>query len=72
MKDLDIVEIKKIDMNRLLFNYFRSDYFDISTVNELLNTETLPIEIKTNNNKVFIRDLTNYLIKYDLKPIINK
>ena len=68
--EIDNVELEKITLNRLLYSIGRKDHFEIDEVLKILNTETLPIEIPVNNNLVFIRDITNYMVKNNLKPNI--
>jgi hypothetical protein len=72
--EFDYIEHKKINVNKQLFSLMRTDYFEIDTVLKILNLKTLPVEISVNNNQVFIRDLTNYIVSTDfkLKPNINK
>ena len=70
--DIDVVETNKVKTNKLLFSFYRCDYFDIETAIDILGLETLPVEIPINNNQVFIRDLTNYIVTTNLKPNIGK
>jgi len=73
-KEIDNVELKKIEINKKLFSIYKTDHFEIKTVLEILDTDTLPIDIPLNNNQIFIRDLTRYVVenKVKLKPNINK
>jgi len=71
--DIDETEIAKIKMNRLLFSIHKTDHFQIKDVLSILRVETIPVEIPINNNNtIFIRDLTNYIIDKNLEPYINK
>lgn len=70
--DLDKVELQKIEVNKLLFSRFKHDHFDIDTVIDILGVDTLPFDIPVNNNQVFIRDLTKYIVDNQLEPYINK
>jgi len=70
--DIDNKELNKITLNRMLFSESMKDHFEIDEVLELLDVETLPINIPINNNQIFIRDLTNYFIDNNLKPNIHK
>jgi len=63
--NLDIVELKKININKRLFAKYKTDYFEINTVLEILGVATLPIEIPLNNNQVFIRDIARYMVDND-------
>lgn len=69
-KGVDKVELEKITLNRLLYAISKKDHFEIEEVLNILNTETLPIDIPLNNNQIFIRDLTGYMVKNGLKPNI--
>ncbi len=71
-KDLDTTELQKIEVNKLLFSRYKMDHFDIETVLEIIGTDTLPVEIPLNNNQIFIRDLSKYIVDKKLKPYINK
>lgn len=71
-KDLDTTELQKIEVNKLLFSRYKMDHFDIETVLEIIGTDTLPVEIPINNNQIFIRDLSKYIVDKKLKPYINK
>jgi hypothetical protein len=73
-EEIDRIELKKALMNRKIFAMFNDDHFEINTALKLLNTETLPISIPLNNNMIFIRDLTNYIVEngITLKPNIGK
>jgi hypothetical protein len=64
---IDPIELKKVNINKKLFSKYRSDYFEIDTVLEILNVVTLPIEIQMNNNQIFIRDISNYIVNKGLK-----
>ena len=71
--NIDETEIAKIKMNRLLFSIHKTDHFQIKDVLSILRVETIPVEIPINNNNtIFIRDLTNYIIDKNLEPYINK
>jgi hypothetical protein len=72
MNNDDVTEYQKVYVNKLLFSKHKQDNFDISTVLDILDLETLPLEIPINNNMVFIRDLTKYIVKNKLKPYINE
>lgn len=74
MNSIDQNELKKIETNKFLFSLFKCDHFDISTVLKILDVDTLPIDIPTNNNQVFIRDISNFIVRnnLDLKPNIYK
>lgn len=67
---VDNIELEKITLNKIIFSLFATDYLEISDAIEVLGVETLPIDISMNNNKVFIRDLTKYMVLNDLKPNI--
>jgi hypothetical protein len=69
---IDNKELNKITLNRMLYASNKKDYFEIDEVLEILDVQTLPIEIPINNNQVFIRDLSNYMVDNDLKPNIYK
>lgn len=73
-ENIDAEESKKIEINKQLFSIYNSDHFEINSVLKILNEETLPVDISLNNNQVFIRDLTNFIVKnnIELKPNINK
>ena len=71
-KDLDTTELQKIEVNKLLFSRYKMDHFDIETVLEIIGVDTLPVEIPLNNNQIFIRDLSKYIVDKKLKPYINK
>lgn len=64
------MELKKVEMNRLLFSLYKSDHFTIDKVLEILNVEKLPLDIPMNNNQIFIRDLSSFIVKNNLKPNI--
>jgi hypothetical protein len=68
--NLDLKELEKITLNRMLYATNKRDYFEIEEVLEMLDMETLPIDIPINNNQVFIRDLTKYMVNNSLKPNI--
>jgi hypothetical protein len=70
--EIDEAEVKKIEMNKLLFSFGKKDKFEINEVLEILNVSTIPNEIKIDNNQIFIRNLSNYLVKHNLEPNINK
>ena len=72
MNNIDIMELNKAKINKLLLSINRSDHFEIDKVLEILNVSTLPIEIQLNNNQIFIRDLTKYIVDNNLKPNIIK
>lgn len=72
MSKIDTTELKKIETNKLLFSINKADHFEIDTVLEILNVETLPIDIPLNNNQIFIRDLTKFIVENNLKPNINE
>jgi len=67
MSNIDTNEIKKININKKLFNKYNSDHFEIDTVLEILNMETLPVDIPMNNNQIFIRDLSNFIVSKSIK-----
>lgn len=69
-QEVDQVELEKITLNRLLFSVSKKDHFEIKEVLDILNMETLPIDIALNNNQVFIRDLSRYMVENKLKPNI--
>lgn len=69
-EQVDKLELEKISLNRILYSTNKKDHFEIDEVLQILNVETLPVEIPLNNNVVFIRDLTNYMVYNDLKPNI--
>ncbi len=71
-KDLDRTELQKIEVNKLLFSRFKTDHFDIEAALEIIGVETLPVEIPLNNNQIFIRDLSKYIVDKKLEPYINK
>lgn len=64
------LEFEKISLNKTIFSIFKTDYLEILNVLELLGEDTLPLDIPTNNNKVFIRDLSKYMAINHLKPNI--
>lgn len=70
--NIDDVELKKISLNKLLFSINKKDHFEIEEVLKILNVDTLPIEIQLNNNQIFIRDISKYLVLNNLKPNIYK
>ena len=71
---LDVTELKKSNTNQKLFSIFKTDHFEIDEVLKIINEKTLPVEIPINNNMVFIRDLTKYIVEnnIDLKPNIDE
>ena len=69
---IDITELQKIEVNKLLFARYKQDHFEIDTALEILDVATLPVEIPLNNNQIFIRDLTNYIVDNKLEPYIQK
>lgn len=69
---IDQNELKKIVINKQLFALNKTDHFEIDTVLDILDMDTLPIEIPLNNNQIFIRDLSKYIVDNDLEPYINK
>ncbi len=69
---IDVVELKKININKKLFSIKKSDHFEIKEVLLILNVVTLPVAIPLNNNLIFIRDLSKYIVDNDLEPYINK
>ena len=71
-KDLDSEELQKIEINKLLFARFKTDHFDIEAAIEIIGVDTLPVDIPLNNNQIFIRDLTKYIVEKKLEPYINK
>ena len=68
----DITESQKIEVNKLLFSRYKQDHFEIDTALEILDVETLPVEIPLNNNQIFIRDLTNFIVDKKLEPYVQK
>ena len=72
--EIDKTELKKSWTNKKLFALFKDDHFEIETVLKILDVETLPTSIQLNNNMVFLRDLTNYIVTNNitLKPNISK
>lgn len=72
MIDIDNLELNKVKINQKLFSINRKDHFEIYEVLNILNVDTLPIEIPLNNNQVFIRDLSKYIVENNLKPNIIK
>ena len=67
------IEGDKIKTNKSLFAWNKQrDHFEIKDVLHILNLDTLPIEISLNNNLVFIRDLSSYIVNHNLEPNINK
>jgi len=71
--EINNFEIEKITMNKLLFKVYKQSYFEIRTVLDILNVDNLPLDIQIdNNNLIFIRDLSNYLVTNGLKPYISK
>lgn len=72
MIDIDNLELNKVRINQKLFSINRKDHFEIYEVLNILNVDTLPIEIPLNNNQVFIRDLSKYIVENNLKPNIIK
>lgn len=67
-----LMELKKVEMNRLLFSISKSDHFTIDKALEILNLDKIPVDIPMNNNMIFIRDLTMFIVKNDLKPNIGE
>jgi len=67
---VDNIEIEKIQYNKLIFSIYKKDYLEIDEVLNFLSLETIPNDIQISNNKIFIRDITNYMIKNNLKPNI--
>jgi hypothetical protein len=70
LDNIDHLELEKITLNKIIFSLFATDYLEIDQTLKVLGYETLPIEINTNNNKVFIRDLSSYMANNQLKPNI--
>lgn len=70
--DVDNIEFKKIRINKEIFSIYNCDYFEIETVLKILNMNTLPIGIPINNNQIFIRDLTQFIVDNKLEPNINE
>jgi len=70
----DKKELKKIEVNKHLFSIYKMDHFEIDTVIKILNVNTLPIDIPLNNNQIFIRDLSKFIVENNikLKPNIDK
>ena len=68
--NLDLKELDKITLNRMLYATNKRDYFEIEEVLAMLDMETLPIDIPINNNQIFIRDLSKYMVDNSLKPNI--
>ncbi len=67
MSNIDSKEIKKIRTNKKLFKKYNTDHFEIDTVLEILSVGTLPIDVPMNNNQIFIRDLSNYMVDKGIK-----
>ena len=67
---LDAVELEKISLNKFIFALFKTDQLSIEDTLKILNLDTLPLDVKTNNNTVFIRDLSRYMVLNKLKPNI--
>ena len=67
---LDIIELEKISLNKFIFAIFKTDQLSIENTLRILNLDTLPLDIQTNNNTVFIRDLSRYMALNKLKPNI--
>jgi hypothetical protein len=67
---IDKLELDKITLNRMLYSICKKDHFEIDEVLEILNVNTLPIEIPLNNNQIFIRDLSKFMVENGLKPNI--
>ncbi len=72
MCKIDNLELMKIKINKELFSINHTDHFDIEKVLLILDVDTLPVEIPLNNNQVFIRDLSKYIVDNNLKPNIIK
>jgi|SaaInlStandDraft_4_1057021.scaffolds.fasta_scaffold73938_2 hypothetical protein len=72
MSDIDIIELKKIKINKKLYSSYKTDFFELSSVLKILNEITIPVDIPINNNQIFIRDLTAYMVSNELEPNINK
>ena len=70
IEKVDVFELEKISLNKIIFSIFSTDYLEITDANKILGTETLPLEITISNNKVFIRDLSRYMALNNLKPNI--
>jgi hypothetical protein len=67
---LDDIELEKITLNKFIFAIFKTDQLSIEETLQILNLDKLPLEIQINNNTVFIRDLTRYMVINKLKPNI--
>ncbi len=67
---VDNLELEKITLNKIIFSIFATDHLEIIDTLNILGVETLPLGIETNNNKVFIRDLSKYMALNNLKPNI--
>jgi len=67
---LDVIELEKISLNKFIFAIFKTDQLSIEDTLQILNLDTLPLEVQTNNNTVFIRDLSRYMALNKLKPNI--
>ena len=70
MNEIDNIELEKITLNRMLYSIGKKDHFEIDEVLSILEVDTLPIDIPLNNNQIFIRDLTKYMVDNHLKPNI--
>ena len=67
---LDQIELEKISLNKYIFAIFKTDQLSIEDTLRVLNLDTLPLEIQPNNNTVFIRDLSRFMVSNKLKPNI--
>ena len=70
IEKVDIFELEKISLNKIIFSIFSTDYLEITDVIQILGAETLPLEITVHDNKIFIRDLSRYMVINNLKPNI--
>lgn len=70
LENLDEVELNKIKFNRMIFKIFKTDRLQIEDSLKILGLERLPLDIPIGNNLVFIRDISNYLVKNKLEPQI--
>jgi hypothetical protein len=62
----DLHLFKTLKITRLIFKYYQKDYFNISEVLNLLKLKKLPPEIPIKNNKIFIKDISKYIIENNI------
>jgi beta-xylosidase len=60
-------EKKLLNITRDLFDYFQTDYIPVKKILSFLNLNTLPPNIKIQNNKVFIKDIAKLIKEKNIK-----